>query len=86
MQYVGYVYLLAIPSSFFLLLLRVTGLYNNNKYAVASFPLSWLSVLATSILMPFSIGGERLGDTKHCVAKSGSYAAIAAVLLFVNNT
>jgi hypothetical protein len=81
------VYPLAISSSVLLLAFRVRGLYNNNKYVDAFLSLSWLSVLATAIVMLIGLKGVQIGRTQHCMeVQSKTSVLLMAIGPFLNNS
>jgi hypothetical protein len=67
-RHVSIFYPFTIPFAILPLVIRVFPFFNNNKYVVAFFSVSWLSVLASGIAVPIgSIGiPVEIGTTKHC--------------------
>ena len=62
------------------LVMRVCALCNNNKYLVAFFTFSWLSVLASFIIVPFGVAGKQVGNTKYCYEVKSETAAMASAV------
>ena len=46
--------------------MRVFALYDRNKYVVAFFFITWLSVLGSCIAVPIGAIGFNIGPTKYC--------------------
>src|SRR5260221_12305696 len=55
-----------VPLSTLLFVIRVCALYNNKKYVVAFFSMTWLLVLSSCIIVPLGARGARIGNTKYC--------------------
>ena len=62
------------------LIMRVCALCNNNKYLAAFFTFSWLSVLASFIIVPFGVAGKQVGNTKYCYEVKSETAAMASAV------
>jgi hypothetical protein len=60
-------YPFTVPLTLLLFVFRVCAIYNNNKYVVFLFSLSWLSVLGSSIALPIGLKGMTIGNTGYCV-------------------
>ena len=48
------------------LMVRVFAMYRNNKFVIAFFSISWLSVLGGCIAMPIGSAGIHVSTTKYC--------------------
>jgi hypothetical protein len=59
-------YPFTIPLSVLPLVVRAVALYGYNKYVVAFFSMTWLSVLGACIGVPIGSFGIKIGTTKHC--------------------
>jgi hypothetical protein len=81
------IYPFTIPVTLLLFVFRISALYNNNKYVIAFFSLSWLGVLGSSVLMPIGISGTNIAFTKLCVQNElKPYTKLGMILLPVNDT
>ncbi|KAF9527236.1 hypothetical protein CPB83DRAFT_769032 [Crepidotus variabilis] len=80
-------YPIAVPSTSLLFFFRVCALYNHNRYLVAFFFISWLSVVAGAITTTQGITGGPIGLTKYCInTRLESYVSLACIPPFVNDT
>lgn len=78
---------LTMPSNTLLFVFRVCALYNDNKYVVAIFSLSWLLVLGLSIAVPIGNTAVNIGTTKYCVfTRRKSSTSLAVFYPFVHET
>jgi hypothetical protein len=64
---ISILYPFTIPLTVVPFVMRVFALYNNNKYVVAFFSMSWLSVLGSCIAVPIGALGFTIGTTKYCL-------------------
>jgi hypothetical protein len=84
---IGFVYTIALPSTLLLFLWRVSALYNNNKFVIAFFSLSWLSVLASVITIAQGNSAFRVGKSNYCAEmKAKKFSALAATIPLVHDT
>ncbi|KDR82533.1 hypothetical protein GALMADRAFT_87907 [Galerina marginata CBS 339.88] len=68
LELVGLVlYLITTCSTAFLFYIRVCAVYNNNKFVVAFFGLTWLGVLGGSVTIIEGVTGTHLGPTPFCL-------------------
>ena len=72
---VSLLYPFTIPLTVLLFVMRVSALYNNNKYVVVFFSITWLSVLAACIAVPIGAIGTQIGTTKYCIEDKTPLAA-----------
>ncbi|KAJ6570571.1 hypothetical protein DFH09DRAFT_1033071 [Mycena vulgaris] len=80
-------YSLVISTSTFLFLLRVRAVYDGDRLVTATFGFLWLTVVGTSMIVPFSGNAQRLGDSFQCVIVSvGVYSSSAGITLTVYDT
>jgi len=78
---VSFLYAVAMPFTVLLLVFRVVALYMNNKYVIVFFALSWLSVLAISMAVPFGMTGMQIKNTAYCVEiKSKPHAILLSAI------
>jgi hypothetical protein len=76
-----------VPITILLFVFRVSALYNNNKYVVAFFTLSWLSVFASSVTLPIGAAASNIGTTKYCIqTQLAKYIGINMILTLLNDT
>ena len=68
-RYVGILYPIAIPLGILPLMVRVFAIYRNNKFVIAFFSITWLSVLGGCVAMPIGSAGRNFGSTKYCYQK-----------------
>jgi hypothetical protein len=67
--------------------MRVSALYNNNKYAIVLLSVSWLSVLGSCIAVPIGATGFNIGTTKYCLdAKTKTANALALFWPFIHDS
>lgn len=86
-RYIDFLYPLAVPFSILHFIPRVYALHRGNKYVFAFFTFTWLVVLATSILWPIGVQGQKLGPTNYCVEiKLHVTASIGALCLLIHDT
>lgn len=64
---VGILFPFTVPLSVLPFVMRVSALYNNNKYVVVFFSTTWLFVLGSHILVPIDTIGVNIGATKYCL-------------------
>lgn len=87
MRNIELIYPFTLPATHLLFVFRISALYNNNKYVIAFFYLSWLGVLGSSILLPIGISGANIAFTKYCVQNElKAYTKIGIILPPVNDT
>ena len=72
-------YCIRLPLTTLLFVIRVCALYDNNKYVIDFFSMTWLFVLSGSIVSPISSIGVK-GSPKDCV---DSRTEVATVLSFL---
>ena len=83
----NFLYPVALPVTVLLLVFRVVALYKNNKFVVAFFSLSWLAILAISIVVSLSVSGMQIGKTPYCIEVARKKESIlAAAAPFVHDT
>lgn len=79
-----YMYAVALPTTLLLFVLRVSALYNHNKFVIAFFSLSWLCVFASAIAVAIgTIGGSvsfKL-KTKYCTEVKSKRAMVLSMAI-----
>ncbi len=83
----SFLYTVALPFTVLLLVFRAIKLYKDNKYAIAFFVLSWLVILAASIVVPMGVKGKQIQNTLYCTKTMAKpHAIIGAITPFIHNT
>ncbi|KAJ7661575.1 hypothetical protein DFH06DRAFT_1043523 [Mycena polygramma] len=86
-RFLGFCFIFAVPTTSGLFFLRARAIYNRNPYFVAFISILWLSVLATSALIPSAITAGTIGPTKYCLNVSAHpYAGAVGVAPLVHDT
>lgn len=80
-RYVDFLYPLTLPVTLLLFVFRVCALYNNDKYVVAFFSLTWLSVLGSSIAFALGVHGKEIARTGYCLETVTQPIGIVATVL-----
>src|SRR5258707_3995113 len=86
-RYVSILYIFPIPLGVLPLVVRVFALYGNNKYVIAFFSITWLSVLGACVAMPIGTVGKSIGTTKYCYQDISHLAhALSSFCPFVHDS
>ena len=86
-RHVNMIFIVAFPTTLLLFVLRLCALYHNQKWVVAFFSLSWISVLCSSIMLSIGTKGVAIRSTNYCLEiKTQSSSRIAAITPVVHDT
>ncbi len=81
------IYPLTVPTTVLLFVFRVCALFNNNKFVVVFFSLSWLAVLASSFTLPIGAQAVAIGNTNYCASGAGKpFTRVVTFVPFVHET
>ena len=84
---ISILYPFTIPLTIVPFVMRVFALYNNNKYVVTFFSVTWLSVLGSCIAVPMGARGFNIGTTKYCLdGKTKLANALALFCPFIHDS
>jgi hypothetical protein len=79
--------ILASFNTSYLFLLRVKAIFHDSRRIFGVFVFLWLALISTSLLVPFSISGVRIPESRNCIVTDlHPRAASFGVVHMVNNT
>jgi len=64
---ISILYPFTIPFAIVPFVIRIFALYHRNKYIIAFFSITWLSVLGSCIAVSIGAMGINIGSTKYCL-------------------
>jgi hypothetical protein len=65
--FTGVAFILAVPVTALLFLLRLRAVFLKNRVIVTIFGVLWLCVLGGAITVPFSVTAAKIGPTNYCI-------------------
>jgi hypothetical protein len=79
-------YPFAIPLTILPFVVRIFALYRNNKYVIAFFSVTWLSVLGSCVVMPIGIISITSGTRKYCLQNKLLSMPALRIFLFIHDS